>query len=76
MAAKKQTDLVASIPQHILESPHLSGVQRKAFGQAKRATAKAAPAKKSTAKKAAKKSATSASTGSGYLSGAGKDETP
>jgi hypothetical protein len=67
MAAKKQTEMVESIPQHILESPHLSGVQRKAFGQAKRATAKAAPAKKSAAKKAAKKvSATPASAGSGY----------
>ena len=40
MAAKKQTELVEDIPQHILDSPHLSGVQKKAFARVKRAAAK------------------------------------
>lgn len=52
--AKKQIELVEDIPQHILESPHLSGVQKKAFAKAKRREARE---EKEAEKPAAKKSA-------------------
>ena len=79
MAAKKKTtQLVESIPPHILASDHLSGVQRKAFGKAKSA-AKKAPAKKGSAKKTPRAKAVksaSAAPGSGYGLASGKEEKP
>jgi hypothetical protein len=66
MTKKQQND--TDIPQHILESDHLSGVQKKAFAKAKRAA-------KREEKEEPKKRAKSAESG-GYGSGSGKEEKP
>lgn len=70
----KKLELENDIPQHILDSPHLSGVQKKAFAQAKRAEAR----KESEEKKAkkGKRSGAKRAEDSGYGVGAGKEEKP
>jgi hypothetical protein len=72
--AKKQLELENDIPQHILDSDHLSGVQKKAFAQAKRAAAREEAAAKKE-RKASKRGVKRTAEG-GYGSGSGKEEKP
>lgn len=53
MSPATLTEPAMTIPEHMLNSPHLSAAQKKVFGKAKRAATK-----KRTAKKSARKSTT------------------